>query len=63
MCADLPRETQYVPLYIAATKITMDPEAYGFTVPIEFSPTEFDVIKVKGSYDLPHRPGRGDLGG
>jgi membrane-bound lytic murein transglycosylase D len=49
----LPRETQqYVPLYIAAAKITLNPEAYGFTSINYEEPLEHDVIDIKGSYDF-----------
>jgi membrane-bound lytic murein transglycosylase D len=49
----LPRETQqYVPLYIAAAKITLNPEAYGFSTINYEEPLEHDVIDIRGSYDF-----------
>jgi len=49
----LPRETQqYVPLFVAATRITLDPEAFGFS-DIEYeSPDDYRSVPLKGSYDL-----------
>lgn len=49
----LPRETQqYVPLFIAATKITLEPEAYGFTN-IEYeNPLDYRIAPLKGSFDI-----------
>lgn len=49
----LPRETQqYVPLFIAATRITLEPEAFGFTNIDYENPLEYRVSPLKGSYDL-----------
>lgn len=49
----LPRETrQYVPLFIAATKITMNPEAYGFTNIRYMAPDEYDTLTVKTVFGL-----------
>lgn len=49
----LPRETQqYVPLFIAATKITMSPETYGFTNIRYMTPDEYDTLSVKTSFSL-----------
>ena len=49
----LPRETQqYVPLFIAASKITMDPEAYGFNDIQYEEPENFQTQPIPGSYNL-----------
>lgn len=49
----LPRETRgYVPAFIAATTIAMNPEDYGFVrVPMKEEQT-FDVVEIKGSMEL-----------
>jgi membrane-bound lytic murein transglycosylase D len=49
----LPRETRnYVPGYIAATLIAMNPAAYGFDPVVEERPLEFDVVTVNECIDL-----------
>lgn len=49
----LPRETRgYVPGFIAATMIAMNPEEFGFEIETEVEPYEFEVAEVEGSIDL-----------
>jgi membrane-bound lytic murein transglycosylase D len=49
----LPRETQnYVPLFIAATLIEMDPVHYGFNAVQLDKPLAFDSVRVKEAVDL-----------
>lgn len=48
----LPRETrEYVPKYIAAARIGLDPEAYGFTLP-EADSLRFDHVTVDDTFSL-----------
>jgi membrane-bound lytic murein transglycosylase D len=51
--AKLPRETRgYVPLYIAAAKVCMNPEAYGFiNIPLEEA-YKYDTVAVTESVDF-----------
>ncbi|HWF44734.1 MAG TPA: LysM peptidoglycan-binding domain-containing protein [Candidatus Kapabacteria bacterium] len=49
----LPKETQnYVPLYIAATLIALDPARYGFTDIVYDAPLKFDTVHVHEAIDL-----------
>jgi membrane-bound lytic murein transglycosylase D len=49
----LPKETRnYVPIYIAVTIISMEPEKYGFDNIIYEKPYENDLYKVSGAIDL-----------
>lgn len=49
----LPRETRgYVPAYIAATMVAMNPEDYGFTRVSLPEEQTFDVVEIKGSVAL-----------
>lgn len=49
----LPRETRgYVPGFIAATLIALNPEDFGFEKPVTTDVYEYDVIEIEGSVEL-----------
>lgn len=49
----LPRETRgYVPSYIAATIIAMNPQEFGFDPKLDAEPYTFDVVEIHGSVEL-----------
>ncbi|MFI5201236.1 MAG: LysM peptidoglycan-binding domain-containing protein [Candidatus Kapaibacterium sp.] len=49
----LPKETQnYVPLFIAATVIALDPKQYGFSDVVYDQPLTFDTVHVREAIDL-----------
>lgn len=49
----LPKETRgYVPIYIAATMVALNPEDYGFKRPPVIEEFQFDVVEVPGGADL-----------
>ncbi len=49
----LPRETRgYVPGFIAATLVAMNPEDFGFESHYDAEPYEFDVVEIQGSVEL-----------
>lgn len=49
----LPRETRgYVPGYIAATIVAMNPKEFGFDPKMDAAPYAYDLVPIKGSVDL-----------
>ncbi|MCC5926734.1 MAG: LysM peptidoglycan-binding domain-containing protein [Bacteroidetes bacterium] len=49
----LPRETRgYVPGYIAATIVAMNPKEFGFDPKLDAAPWAYDLVPVQGSVDL-----------
>lgn len=49
----LPRETRgYVPGYIAATIVAMNPKEFGFNPQLDAEPWAYDLVPVQGSVDL-----------
>lgn len=49
----LPRETRgYVPGFIAATLIAMNPEDFGFEASYVAEPYEYDIVEIDGSVEL-----------
>ena len=49
----LPRETRgYVPGFIAATLVAMNPEDFGFEKHYDVEPYEYDLVEIHGSVDL-----------
>ena len=49
----LPRETRgYVPGFIAATLVAMNPEDFGFESRYEAEPYEYDIAEINGSVEL-----------
>lgn len=49
----LPRETRgYVPGYIAATIVAMNPREFGFDPKLDAEPWAYDLVPVQGSVDL-----------
>jgi len=49
----LPRETRgYVPGFIAATLIAINPEDFGFEIPVRAKVYSYDVVEIEGSIDL-----------
>ncbi len=49
----LPRETRgYVPGFIAATLVAMNPEDFGFEKHYDVEPYAYDIVEIEGSVDL-----------